>query len=133
MSRRVLRRARARCSLCFGGLTTLPAGTAPSRWARSGIAAHGPVRGASSPGTALDGVSLAYFATRRDGAERLDAAGAPRRPAGACCLDSRIEGFADIVERAARAAARGIYPLSATTTAESRRARHLHAPPRCRR
>lgn len=99
---------------CFGGMTAL-------RQARSieigeeGIAARGPfpVRLAWD---ALEGVNLRYFATRRDGSRgwmELKLRGAGHR----LLLDSRIDGFNDIAERAARVAARRHLPLTPATAA----------------
>jgi hypothetical protein len=68
------------------------------------------------PWTGLDDVRLAYFATRRDGAGgwmQLALRAGRRR----LRLDSRIEGFAVIVERAVRAAMTRHLSLSATTMA----------------
>lgn len=68
------------------------------------------------PWAALDDVKLAYFATRRDGAGgwmQLALRAGRRR----LRLDSRIDGFAAIVERAARAATARHLSLSATTLA----------------
>jgi hypothetical protein len=66
--------------------------------------------------TALDDLRLAYFATRRDGAggwmQLALRAGRKRLR-----LDSRIEGFAVVVERATRAALARHLTLSGTTTA----------------
>ena len=62
----------------------------------------------------LDGIKLAYYSTRRDRRDgwmqlELRAGGSRIR------LDSRIDGFAELVERAARAAdARGLEPSAAT-------------------
>jgi hypothetical protein len=67
----------------------------------------------------LDGIKLAYYSTRRDrgdGWMELEL----RAGRSALRLDSRIEGFARLVERAARAAiARGL-PLDAATAANLR-------------
>jgi hypothetical protein len=66
--------------------------------------------------SALDEFRLAYFATRRDGAGgwmQLALRAGRRR----LRLDSRIEGFAAVVERAARAAVARRLNLSTTTTA----------------
>jgi len=99
---------------CFGGLTAL-------RQARrievgeEGIAAHGPFPVRLS-WEAIDGVTLRYFATRRDrsrGWMELKLRGAGRR----LLLDSRIEGFNDIAQRTARVAAQRQLPLTSTTAA----------------
>lgn len=100
--------------ICFGGLTAL-------RHARrievgeEGISARGPfpVRLAWE---ALEGVTLRYFATRRDGSRgwmELKLRGAGRR----LLLDSRIDGFNDIAARTARVVARRHLPLTPATAA----------------
>jgi hypothetical protein len=65
---------------------------------------------------ALDDLRLAYFATRRDGASgwmQLALRAGRRR----LRLDSRIDGFTTVVERATRAAIARHLVLSTTTTA----------------
>jgi hypothetical protein len=64
----------------------------------------------------LDRVTLGYYATRRDGANgwmQLGLAAGGRR----LKLDSRIDGFAAIAERAARAARRRQLALAPSTAA----------------
>jgi hypothetical protein len=64
----------------------------------------------------LDGIKLAYYSTRRDrggGWMQLQL----RAGRSVLRLDSRIEGFAVVVERAARAAAARRLPLDAATAA----------------
>jgi hypothetical protein len=72
-------------------------------------------RGAQIPWAALDGMRLSYYALRRDGEGwmQLMLRAGPAR----ISLDSRIEGFAALVERAARAAAARRLPLNAATLA----------------
>lgn len=81
----------------------------------SGVRASGPLS-AAIPWTALDRMKLAYYSTRRDRREgwmqlELHGGGATVR------LDSRIEGFGEIVRRAALAAAARGLPLGAATLA----------------
>jgi hypothetical protein len=80
-----------------------------------GIASCGPFAVELS-WAALDELKLAYFATRRDGdggwMQLALRAGRKRLR-----LDSRIEGFAAVVERATRAAIARHLTLSVTTTA----------------
>jgi len=80
-----------------------------------GIASRGPFAVELS-WSALDELKLAYFATRRDGGggwmHLALRAGRKRLR-----LDSRIEGFAAVVERATRAAIARHLTLSVTTTA----------------
>ena len=99
---------------CFGGLTAL-------RHARrievgeEGIAARGPFP-VQLTWEALERVNLRYFATRRDGSKgwmELKLRGHGRR----LLLDSRINGFNDIAQRTARAAARRQLPLTPATAA----------------
>ncbi|HKF71236.1 MAG TPA: hypothetical protein VKB68_05770 [Stellaceae bacterium] len=99
---------------CFGGLTAL-------RHARrievgeEGIAARGPFPVRLAWGT-LEGVNLRYFATRRDGSRgwmELKLRGSGRR----LLLDSRIDGFNDIAQRTARAAAQRHLTLTPATAA----------------
>jgi hypothetical protein len=77
------------------------------------LTASGPLA-ASIRWDELDGIRLAYYSTRRDRRDgwmqlELRAGGSRIR------LDSRIDGFAELVERAARAAdARGLEPSPAT-------------------
>jgi len=64
----------------------------------------------------LDRMNLAYYSTRRDRRDgwmqlELRSAGSSVR------LDSRLEGFAELVERSARAAKTRGLPLNAATTA----------------
>jgi hypothetical protein len=98
--------------LVFGGRTLLRQ-LAPLEMNERAIARTGllPVELAWS---ALDELKLAYFATRRDGAGgwmQLGLRAGRRR----LRLDSRIEGFAAIVERAVAAATARQLPLSPTT------------------
>ena len=61
-----------------------------------------------------EGVTLRYFATRRDNAKgwmELRLRGAGRR----LLLDSRIDGFADIAARSARVAAHKQLPITPAT------------------
>jgi hypothetical protein len=99
---------------CFGGLTAL-------RHARrievgeEGIAARGPFP-VQLTWEALEGVTLRYFATRRDGSSgwmELKLRGAGRR----LLLDSRIDGFNDIAQRTAQVAAQRQLPLTPATAA----------------
>lgn len=81
----------------------------------SGVRASGPLA-AAIPWTALDRMKLAYYSTRRDRRDgwmqlELRGGGATIR------LDSRIEGFGEVVRRAAVAAAARDLPLGATTLA----------------
>ena len=97
------------------GLRTLQRQMSPLVMTEGGIASTGLMR-VEIPWTGLDDVRLAYFATRRDGAGgwmQLALRAGRRR----LRLDSRIEGFAAIVERAIRAALRQHLVLSATTLA----------------
>jgi hypothetical protein len=67
----------------------------------------------------IDGMKLAYYSTRRDrggGWLQLEL----RAGRSALRLDSRIDGFAALVERAARAAAARSLPLDAATAANLR-------------
>ena len=99
---------------CFGGLTAL-------RHARrievgeEGIAARGPFP-VQLAWEAIEGVTLRYFATRRDGSSgwmELKLRGAGRR----LLLDSRIDGFNDIAQRTAQVAAQRQLPLTPATAA----------------
>jgi hypothetical protein len=97
------------------GLRTLQRQMSPLVMSEGGIASTGLMR-VEIPWTGLDDVRLAYFATRRDGAGgwmQLALRAGRRR----LRLDSRIEGFAAIVERAIRAAVTRHLVLSATTLA----------------
>ncbi len=97
----------------FGGLTLLRQ-LRRIEVGEDGIAARG-VFPVQLSWAALDGVTLRYFATRRDGAKgwmELKLRGAGRRLA----LDSRIDGFRDIAARAARVAARRHLELTQATT-----------------
>jgi hypothetical protein len=78
------------------------------------LCASGP-RGAQIPWAALDGMKLSYYALRRDGEGWMQLV--LRAGPAKFSLDSRIEGFALIVERAARAAASRHLPLSSATLA----------------
>src|SRR5262249_40883094 len=87
---------------------------APLSMSDSGIASAGPFP-ASLAWSTLDDVRLAYFATRRDGKGgwmQLVLRGGGTR----LNLDSRIEGFAAVVDRAARAAAARHLELNVATT-----------------
>jgi hypothetical protein len=98
----------------FGG-RTLSRQLSPLVMTETGIASTGLVA-VEIPWTGLDDVRLAYFATRRDGDGgwmQLALRAGRRR----LRLDSRIEGFAVIVERAVRAAVSRHLSLSATTRA----------------
>jgi hypothetical protein len=78
-----------------------------------GIAAQGPIP-VRLTWDALEGVTLRYFATRRDNAKgwmELRLRGAGRR----LLLDSRIDGFADIAARSARVAVRKQLPITPAT------------------
>jgi hypothetical protein len=100
--------------LLFGG-RTLWRQLSPLVLTESGIASTGLAK-VEIPWTGLDDVRLAYFATRRDGDGgwmQLALRAGRRR----LRLDSRIEGFAVIVERAVRAAVTRHLSLSATTMA----------------
>jgi hypothetical protein len=79
-----------------------------------GIACRGPFAVELS-WSALDELKLAYFATRRDGGGWMQLA--LRAGRQRLRLDSRIEGFAAVVERATRAAIARHLTLSVTTTA----------------
>ncbi len=79
------------------------------------IAARGPFP-VRLPWSSLEGVTLRYYATRRDGARgwmELVLRGAGRR----MMLDSRIEGFSEIVMRAARVARRRHVAITPATAA----------------
>jgi hypothetical protein len=81
----------------------------------TGLAASGPFA-ASIRWAELDRMKLAYYSTRRDrrdGWMQLEL----RAGAAAIRLDSRIAGFAELVECAARAAAARELELSAATIA----------------
>jgi hypothetical protein len=99
---------------CFGGLTALRH-VRRIEVGEEGIAARGPFP-VQLAWEALDGVTLRYFATRRDGSRgwmELKLRGAGRR----LLLDSRIEGFNDIAQRTARAVARRHLELTPATAA----------------
>jgi hypothetical protein len=99
---------------CFGGLTGLRH-LRRIEVGEEGIAARGPFP-VQLTWEALDGVTLRYFATRRDGSRgwmELKLRGAGRR----LLLDSRIEGFNDIAQRTAQAAAHRHLPLTPATAA----------------
>jgi hypothetical protein len=98
----------------FGGLTALRQ-LRPIEVGEEGIAARGPFP-VRLTWEALEGVTLRYFATRRDGSSgwmELKLRGAGRR----LLLDSRIDGFNDIAQRTARAAARRHLPVTPATAA----------------
>jgi hypothetical protein len=98
----------------FGGLTALRH-LRRIELGEEGIAARGPFP-VQLTWEALEGVTLRYFATRRDGSRgwmELRLRGAGRR----LLLDSRIDGFNDIAQRTARAAARRHLPLTPATAA----------------
>jgi hypothetical protein len=81
----------------------------------SGIARLGPIK-RRIDWQSLDGLKLAYYATRRDGGNgwmQLALAGSGSR----VTLDSRIDGFAAIAARAARAAAERGLALAPSTAA----------------
>jgi hypothetical protein len=87
---------------------------APLRMSDAGIASAGPFP-VSLAWSGLEDLRLAYFATRRDGKGgwmQLVLRGGGKR----LNLDSRIEGFAAVVERAARAAAARHLELNIATT-----------------
>ena len=99
---------------CFGLLTALRH-LRRIEVGEEGIAARGPFP-VQLTWEALDGVTLRYFATRRDGSRgwmELKLRGAGRR----LLLDSRIDGFNDIAQRTARAVARRHLPLTPATAA----------------
>ena len=103
--------------LCFGVRTALRHATRVEL-SEAILHAAGPLA-RSIAWSELDGIKLAYYSTRRDrgsGWMELEL----RAGRSALRLDSRIEGFARLVERAARAAiARGL-PLDAATAANLR-------------
>lgn len=81
----------------------------------TGLSTSGPL-GATIPWAELDGVKLTYYSTRRDrrdGWMQLELRGG----GSVVRLDSRIEGFDTIVERAALAAAARGVELNAATAA----------------
>jgi hypothetical protein len=81
----------------------------------TGLSASGPL-GASIRWAELDGLKLAYYSTRRDrrdGWMQLELRAVTAR----IRLDSRIDGFPKLVERAARAAEMRGLELSAATAA----------------
>jgi hypothetical protein len=81
----------------------------------TGLSASGPL-GASIRWAELDGIKLAYYSTRRDrrdGWMQLEL----RAGSARVRLDSRIDGFPTLVERAARAAEMRGLELSAATAA----------------
>ncbi|HJU19410.1 MAG TPA: hypothetical protein VJ770_23390 [Stellaceae bacterium] len=107
-----------------GGFAALFAGfairTALRQWTRiemteTALLASG-LRGATIPWTALDGMKLAYYSTRResgDGWMQL----VLRAGRARLSVDSRIDGFPRLVARAARAAAARRLPLNRATLA----------------
>ncbi|HEY1259764.1 MAG TPA: hypothetical protein VGF34_10990 [Stellaceae bacterium] len=98
----------------FGLRTALRHGTR-LELRETGLIASGPLS-ASIPWAELSGMKLAYYSTRRDrkaGWMQLELRAGRSRMR----LDSRIEGFAQVVERAAEAArARGLALSAATVT-----------------
>lgn len=85
-----------------------------------GITARGP-RTTSLAWNGLTGVRLRYFSTRKDrekGWMQLVLKG----PAGSIRLDSTLEGFQDVVERASRAVRAHGLPLDPPTIANFRAA-----------
>lgn len=71
------------------------------------------------PWSALRGVDLAYFSTRRDG-ERGWFELKLQTPAGSMRVDSRLDGFETLAGGAFRAAGRNGLPLSEISLANSR-------------
>ena len=84
------------------------------------LVASGPL-GAEIPWAQLDRMKLSYYAVRRDGKNGKDGKGwmqlMLRAGRAKLSLDSRIEGFAPLVARAARAAAARHLPLAPATLA----------------
>jgi hypothetical protein len=100
--------------LLFGIRTALRHGTRVGM-TETGLSASGPL-GASIRWAELDGIKLAYYSTRRDrrdGWMQLELRAGTAR----LRLDSRIEGFPKLAERAARAAEMRGLELSAATAA----------------
>jgi hypothetical protein len=103
--------------LCFGIRTALRHGTRVEL-SEAGLRTLGP-RARSILWSELDGIKLAYYSIRCDrggGWMQLEL----RAGRSVLRFDSRIEGFAVLVERAARAAARRGLSLDAATTANLR-------------
>jgi hypothetical protein len=100
--------------LLFGIRTALRHGTRVEM-TETGLSASGPLV-ASIRWAELDSIKLAYYSTRRD---RRDGWMQLKLRAGAARirLDSRIEGFPKLVERAARAAEMRGLELSTATAA----------------
>jgi hypothetical protein len=103
--------------LLFGVRTAVRQGT-KVELTDTAVCASGPL-GTSIAWSEIDGMKLAYYSTRRDrggGWLQFEL----RAGRSALRLDSRIDGFAALVERAAQAAeARGL-PLDAATAANLR-------------
>jgi hypothetical protein len=103
--------------LCFGIRTALRHGTRVEL-SEAVLRASGPLAG-SIVWSELDGIKLAYYSIRRDrgrGWMQLEL----RAGRSVLRFDSRIEGFAVLVERAARAAAARGLSLDAATAANLR-------------
>ncbi len=98
----------------FGIRTALRHGTRVEM-TETGLSASGPL-GASIRWAELDGIKLAYYSTRRDRRDGWMQLGL-RAGAARLRLDSRIEGFPKLVERAARAAEMRGLELSTATAA----------------
>ena len=103
--------------LCFGIRTALRHATRVEL-SEAVLRASGPLA-RSIVWSELDGIKLAYYSIRRDrggGWMQLEV----RAGRSVLRLDSRIEGFASLVERAARAAAARGLSLDASTAANLR-------------
>jgi hypothetical protein len=103
--------------LLFGIRTALRHGT-HVELSEAAVRASGPLA-ATIAWSELEGIKLAYYSTRRDrggGWQQLEL----RAGRSVLRLDSRIAGFALLVERAARAAAARRLPLDAATAANLR-------------
>ncbi len=97
------------------GVRTALRHASPIEISEAGVSAAGPL-GAAIPWDRLDGIKLAYYSTRRDrrnGWMQLEL----RAGSSRIRLDSRIDGFAELVGRAARAAAMRGIALSPPTAA----------------
>ena len=97
------------------GVRTALRHVSPIEMSEAGVSAKGPL-GAAIRWDRLDGVKLGYYSTRRDrrdGWMQLELRAGPSR----IRLDSRIDGFAELVGRAARAAAARRIELSPPTAA----------------
>jgi hypothetical protein len=108
----------------LGALAAIFAAHGARTWVRSatritvddeGIAAHGP-RNASVRWSGLERMSVDYYSTRRDGSKgwmqmRISGEGTSLR------LDSTLDGFAQVVRRAASEAAKRGITLPAATHA----------------